>query len=520
MSDFAFFTYLSLVVGYFACFGNLFCTSWMREIAEKRGFVDRPDGKRKKHETPVALGGGLAILVSTAIAIFAVTYIYAEYATERVVSPSSLIGLAVGAVVLCFVGLYDDLYDMRGTTKLFWQIAAAFLVVASGRDLVIDSIRVMGTTIPFYQFGVPLAVLWLLAAINSLNLIDGMDGLATSVGFIFSVTLGVMSLMTERWLEAVIAFCLAGSLLGFLRHNWPPARIYLGDSGSMLIGLVLGTLALRCDLKDATSFAVSAPLAIFTIPLLDSAAAIARRKLTGRSLYATDRGHIHHRLLTQDFSNRQALFIIASLCTITCVGATLGLYTGKPFGIVSFLIVIVVMLSTRLFGHTELMLLNNRIAGLGRRFMPGTQPQSSTLRLQGSVDWEEVWKALVESAEKFHLIHVRLNLYLPQIHEDFFATWSQPSDARAEQRWNVDIPLVVDGAIVGVLAVTGVQEQDSVSPTLAAFAELIEPLESHLGEQLEKHKTRTSVPKRPQDEATLPVDDPLDSPTNDSPAVS
>ena len=336
MSDLTFFVYLSLVVAYFACFGNLFVTSWVRDIAQLRGFVDRPDGKRKKHTAPVALGGGLSILISTSVAIGIVTYIYAEYAAERITSPSSLIGLAVAAILLCLVGLYDDLYDMRGVTKLIWQIVAALIVVASGRDLVIDSIMVMGQRIPLYQLGIPLAVLWILAAINSLNLIDGMDGLATTVGLIFSVTIGVMSLMTERWLEAVIAFCLAGSLLGFLRHNWPPARIYLGDSGSMLIGLILGALAIRCDLKDATSFAVSAPIAIFAIPFLDSAAALVRRKLTGRSLYATDRGHIHHRLLTQNFSNHQALLVIASLCMVTCAGSALGLYTGKPFGVLGF----------------------------------------------------------------------------------------------------------------------------------------------------------------------------------------
>ena len=488
MSDLTFFTYLCLVVGYFACFGNLFVTSWVRDVADKRGFVDRPDGKRKKHKDPVALGGGLAILIATSVALGIVTFIYADYAAERVDSPSSLLGLGVAAVILCLVGLYDDLYDMRGVTKLLWQIFAACIVVTSGRDLVIDSIQLMGHKIPLYQLGIPLAVLWILAAINSLNLIDGMDGLATTVGLIFSLTIGVMSLMTERWLEAVIAFCLAGSLLGFLRHNWPPARIYLGDSGSMLIGLVLGALAIRCDLKDATSFAVSAPIAIFAIPILDSAAALVRRKLTGRSLYSTDRGHIHHRLLTQNFSNRQALLVIAALCTITCVGSAAGLYTGKPFGMISFLIVVSILVGTRMFGHSELMLLNNRIAGFGRRFIPGSEPQSATLQLQGSVEWEEVWNALVESAEKFSFIQIRLNLYLPQLHEDFYATWSQRSTARPDQRWNVELPLVVDGAIVGVLAVTGVQEAVSVSPTLAAFAEIVEPLEAQLEHTLRKHE--------------------------------
>ena len=206
MSDLTFFTYLSVMVGYFACFGNLFITSWARDIAEATGFVDRPDGKRKSQKAPVALGGGVAILISTAVAIGIVTFIYAEYAVERVDSPSSLVGLAIASVLLCAVGFYDDLFDMRGVTKLAWQVVCAFIVVGSGRDLVIDSIRVMGYEISLYQLGIPLAVIWILAAINSLNLIDGMDGLATTVGLVFSVTIGLMSFMTEQWLEAVVAF--------------------------------------------------------------------------------------------------------------------------------------------------------------------------------------------------------------------------------------------------------------------------------------------------------------------------
>lgn len=488
MSDFAFFTYLCVVVGYFACFGNLFVTSWVRDVAEHRGFVDRPDGKRKSQKAPVALGGGVAILISTSVAIAIVTYIYAEFARERVDDLSSLVGLGVAAVLLCLVGLYDDLYDMRGLTKLIWQVVAACIVAASGSDVAINRILVLGYEIPLYQLGVPFAVVWLLAAVNSLNLMDGMDGLATTVGLIFSVTIGVMSLTTGRWLEAVIAFCLAGSLMGFLRHNWPPARIYLGDSGSMLIGLVLGTLAIRCDLKDATSMAVSAPVAIFAIPFIDSAAALIRRKLTGRSLYATDRGHIHHRLLTQNFSNRQVLLLIAGLCTITCVGSIAGLYFEKPFGLVAFGLVLLVLVGKRLFGHSELMLLNNRLAGFGRRFVSGEEPSSSTLQLQGSLEWEEVWNALVESASKFNFTKIRLNLYLPQIHEDFFATWQRRSRTRSDQRWNVQLPLVVDGTIVGVLKVTGVQNGESVSPSLSGFAELIEPLESQLGEMLRRRE--------------------------------
>ena len=484
MTDFVFFLYLSMVVGYFACFGSLFITSWVRDIAESRGFLDRPDGGRKSHKAPVALGGGSAVLLATAVAIAMVSYIYADFASHRVEGMGSLIGLGISAVLLCGVGLYDDLYNMRGVTKLLWQFVAACIIVGMGSDMIVDEIELFGHLYDMHRLGFPLAVVWILAAVNSLNLIDGMDGLATSIGLIFSVTIGLLALTTSQWLEAIIAFAMAGSLLGFLRHNWPPAKIYLGDSGSMLIGVVLGTLAIRCQVKDATINAVSAPIVIFAIPFMDSAAALMRRKLTGRSLYSTDRGHIHHRLLTQNFSNHQALYLISGLSALTCIGSVVGVWTGRPFGFFALLLVLVILIGTRMFGHSELMLLNNRIAGFGRRFLPGETPSSSSVRLQGTMQWEEVWTALVESAGKFNLMKIRLNLYLPRIHEDFYATWRRRSTSRADRRWTVEVPLVVDNAVVGTLTVVGVQDGGSVAPVLSELTAIVEPLEDELAKIL------------------------------------
>lgn len=494
MSHFSAFIYLSLVVAYFACFGSLFLTAWIRDLAEARDFVDRPDGGRKRHGNPVALGGGLAVLLSSGIAIVLVGYIYYDIARSTV-DISSLLGLAIAAVLLCVVGLYDDLYNMRGAVKLIWQLVAGIIIVALDPNLLISRIHVLGADIHLGAFGVLLAILWILAAINSLNLIDGMDGLAASLGFIFSVTIGIMTMITMQWLEAIIAFAMAGSLLGFLRHNWPPARIYLGDSGSMLIGVVLGTLAIRCEVKDATTIAVAAPAAIFAIPLLDSFAALLRRKLTGRSIYATDRGHIHHRLLTQGLSNRQALLLIAGLCMLTCAGSILSLRQNASYwGYISVGLVIAILLGTRIFGHAELLLLNNRLAGFGKMLIPGEKPRSSSVVLQGTLEWEEVWAALVESADKYDLIKIRLNLYLPQLHEDFFATWQRRSRARVDRRWTAELPLVVDNRVVGVLSVVGVQTNGSVAPTLIDFSEMVAPLELQLEETLQTRMSEDDTP--------------------------
>src|SRR5437868_2212657 len=149
---------------------------------------------------------------------------------------------------------------------------------------------------------VPVTLFLLLGAIGSLNLIDGMDGLLSTVGVLVSLAVAGMAVMGGHWLAACAAVALAGALLGFLRYNFPPATIFLGDSGSMLIGLVLGVLAIKSALKTPTTVALMAPAVLLTIPIFDTFAAILRRKLTGRSIYSTDRGHLHHCLLSRGLS--------------------------------------------------------------------------------------------------------------------------------------------------------------------------------------------------------------------------
>jgi UDP-GlcNAc:undecaprenyl-phosphate GlcNAc-1-phosphate transferase len=202
----------------------------------------------------------------------------------------------------------------------------------------------------------------------------------------------------------------------------------------------------------------------------------------------TDRGHIHHRLLTQGLSTRQAVAMISALCVITSLGSLAGVYFSSEWiGIVTVLFVLGTLITTRLFGHVELMLLNRQLLGIGRSIVSGTGEKSSqsTHRLQGSLQWEEkIWNALVESAERFNLTRIRLNLYLPHLHEDFFATWRRRAAGAANKAWRMELPLVANGMTVGYLHVTGDQDARTASAQLASFLDFIEPLEAQIVELL------------------------------------
>ncbi len=344
-------------------------TPAIRRLALRWDFVDRPDGQRKIQAMPVSLGGGVTLLVVTPLVVWLISLWWGQDIYLMARRPLSLVGLGAAAIILGMVGILDDWRGMKGSYKLLWQVLAASLIMGAG--FTIPQIILFDKHISLGILGSAFTVVWLLGAINSFNLIDGVDGLAGSVGVIFSLALGCMALLTDQYLDAIIAFSLAGSLLGFLRYNYSPAVIYLGDTGSMFIGLVLGTIALRCSMKQAASLAFAAPLAIWSIPMFDSMAAVLRRKLTGRSIYATDRGHIHHVLLTRGLNAPQAVLLIAGLCLITSVGAVASLYYDNEWlGMGVVLAVIGMLVATRWFGHVELLLLNTRLSGFGRFIAP------------------------------------------------------------------------------------------------------------------------------------------------------
>ncbi len=471
----------------------------VRRIAVRHDFVDRPDAHRKIQDSAVALGGGAVVLLVTVCVVVFVGSWWGWDLWLMARNPLSIMGLAGAALLLVIVGLIDDAVGVRGSYKLFWQVVAAALIMGAG--LSVPRLGFLNIVVSLGFFGSLFTIAWLLGAINSFNLIDGIDGLAGSVGVVFSITFGLIALYTGDNLDSLIAFALAGSLLGFLRFNFPPATIYLGDAGSMLIGLILGTIALRCTLKQTASLAFAAPLAIWSIPMFDAMAAIVRRKLTGRSIYATDRGHFHHVLLTRGMNTAQAVSLITGLCVVTSAGAMVSLYYDiEWFGILVVMAVIGLLIATRIFGHVEFLLVNTRLLGFGRFLAPLTGRgavgvRNASLNIQGTGRWERLWGDLIESADRFGVIKMQLNLSLPRLHEEFYAIWSREGRPPRETLWSVDVPLVVDDLPMGRLCVSGLQHAaDSACPEMCEFLEYAATFEAQLAALIRQQSMPATTP--------------------------
>jgi UDP-GlcNAc:undecaprenyl-phosphate GlcNAc-1-phosphate transferase len=332
---------------------------------------------------------------------------------------------------------------------------------------------------------VPFTLLWLLAAVNSLNLLDGMDGLLGSIGVIVSLTLAALAALTGGGATVVVAVALAGALLGFLRYNLPPASIFLGDCGSMVVGLVLGTLAIHGSLKAPATIVLAAPTVLLTLPLFDTAAAIVRRKLTGRSIYTTDRGHLHHCLLRRGLSRAGVLLLVSGFCLVTGCGVLASrAFNNDLFAVLTGAAVVGILVVTRLFGHAEALLIKVRLVGLGSSLLrprDGRPVHQQEVRLQGTVDWTRLWARLTAEAARRNLRELRLDVNAPAMHEGYHARWDR-FDPESEHitEWRAEIPLSLHGHDVGRVAIAGPDDGEPAWVKLAAFSALVEGFTAEL----------------------------------------
>jgi UDP-GlcNAc:undecaprenyl-phosphate GlcNAc-1-phosphate transferase len=450
----------------------------VRWLAPRVGLVDKPDGRRKVHGRPVPLGGGLAILASAAAAVAAALAVPGPVRDTLAAKGGLILGLGLAAVLICAVGVADDYGRLRGRYKLLGQAAAVAVVIASG--VVVRDVHLFGLQIDLGLLSVPFTAFLLLGAINSLNLLDGMDGLLGSVGALVCLALAAMAVLAGHWAVAGLALALAGALLGFLRYNFPPASIFMGDCGSMLVGLVVGTLAIEGSLKAPATIALSTPLVLLTLPIFDTTAAIVRRKLTGRSIYTTDRGHLHHCLLRRGLSTWRALLLVAAFCALTGAGALASeAFQNEWIAVVTALAVVGILIVTRLFGHAEMVLVKERLRALGgswfaKRAEGGAQ--QTEVRLQGSADWKELWNAITAQAAALDLRQVRLDVNAPSLHEGYHARWDRGRDdgEEAPHLWRAEIPLTAGGQPVGRLEIVGGPDLEPVWRKIAAMTAAVE----------------------------------------------
>jgi UDP-GlcNAc:undecaprenyl-phosphate/decaprenyl-phosphate GlcNAc-1-phosphate transferase len=292
-----------------ALFLSVALTWFVRNFANARGWTFGPKGDRHLHKVPVPRIGGLAIYGSFVVVVLLSLAIPRPGGTAPPLSVATFLGILGPATIVFLLGLVDDLRSVTPYGKFAVQAVAAVWLYWTGFGIHNLDLIPSGHGL-HWPSGLALTVLWVLLVTNAFNLIDGLDGLAAGSALFSILVVLVVSLVTPNPLVTLLAVALAGATLGFLRFNFHPASIFLGDSGSLFIGFMLAALALAGSQKAPTMVAVSIPILSLGLPILDVTLAVARRFLAGKPLFGADRFHIHHKLLKRGLSQQEAVLIL------------------------------------------------------------------------------------------------------------------------------------------------------------------------------------------------------------------
>jgi len=282
----------------------------VRSFAPEIGAVDKPS-ERKIHNSNIPRLGGIAIYLGFLVAVL--FGLLLGGVKGSVISPRPILGILLGGSIVLLTGLLDDIRHLHPLTKLLGQIAGAGIAIYFGVEISFVSNPFSGL-LPLGYVAIPLTLLWVVGMTNAINLIDGLDGLATGVTAISAATLFFVALRTHQLGAALLMLALAGTAIGFLRYNFFPASIFLGDSGSYFFGFVLATASIVGVFKTTLVVALIVPLLILGVPIFDTTFAIIRRLKQKKSPFAADDKHIHHLLLRAGLSQREAVMSIYIAC--------------------------------------------------------------------------------------------------------------------------------------------------------------------------------------------------------------
>lgn len=293
---------LAFLTGFLICYA---LTPSVIKFAHFIGAIDVPKDSRRVHKSPIPRLGGLGIAVAFAVSSLIFGGIHRE-----------LIAILIAAGIMVVMGVFDDTRALRPKTKLAVQILCATIAVYNGVRIDYFANPLTGRLMWLGYWAVPISIFWIVAITNCINLIDGLDGLAAGISSISALTLAAVSLINGYYIYAAIFMCLAGSTIGFLPYNFNPAKIFMGDTGSLFLGFILAVMAIEGTVKGATMIAVIVPVLSLAVPIFDTTFAIIRRKLAGRPVMEADKGHLHHRLLDKGLSQKQTVLVLYAVSAL------------------------------------------------------------------------------------------------------------------------------------------------------------------------------------------------------------
>lgn len=304
---------------------------FIKKIAFHVGALDIPD-KRKVHKQPMPRLGGLGIYAG-----FILGYVLFGTMSLR------MNAILIGSFIIILTGIVDDIKPMPAKVKLLFQIIAAGMVAIYG-EILLKDVSAFGFYISFGKLSYLITILFIVGIINCVNLIDGLDGLAAGLSSIYFLTIGIVIVGWKNTfgLDAIITFIMLGSTLGFLCHNFNPAKIFMGDTGSMFLGYIIAIIALL-GFKNVTLTTLLVPIALLAIPIMDTVLAIIRRIINKKPITMPDKQHFHHQLLSMGFSHRNVVLIIYLIEIIFAGAMLVYMLYDRAVGVVIYTVLFIII---------------------------------------------------------------------------------------------------------------------------------------------------------------------------------
>ena len=437
-----------------------------RDLFLRYGIVDHPDALRKLHVRPIPRIGGLPIVLSYGGALITMLF-FAPHGARLFVQHSRLmLELLPAASVIFLTGLLDDLITLKPWQKLSGQFLAAGLAVSLGARVSLSNGHPVSLWIT-----VPISLFWLIGCTNAINLIDGLDGLATGVGLFATVTTLIVALVQGNLGLAMATVPLAACLLAFLRYNFSPASIFLGDSGSLTIGFLLGSFSLIWSQHSGSLLGMAAPLMALALPLIDVGLSIGRRMLRSKPIFQGDRGHIHHMVLALGFKPRDAALILYGVSALAAFLAVLQSFTSYQYrGLILLIFIVLVSTGIHYLGYVELSAARRTLSrrAVLRALKEEIYLQDLRRSLSSAESVSDCWQVVRTACHDLSFASVQMLLNGEAYEANFLAHLHEPS-------WTLTLSL----GRRGHLKLTRTQESRSPGLMIA----VLDHVESFIGER-------------------------------------
>ena len=470
-------------------------TYLIRSIALRLGLVDQPDNFRKIHDRPIPRLGGIGIFVAFFTPLLALAFLYRNTVSDHLlVRPTQFAGLAGGSAVALALGLVDDLRDIRARYKLVLQAVAAAIAWYAGLSIDVIS-NPFGSPIHLGLWSFPVTVFWFVGCMNAVNLMDGLDGLAAGVCLFVTLTLLIVSVIFHNVLGMLLMSSLSGAIFGFLIFNFHPASIFLGDSGSMLLGFLVAALSLIGTARKAeTAIALAIPIVALGLPILDTSLSILRRWYRKLPLAAPDRHHIHHMLMSTGLSQRKVVLILYSASVLLGVAALMiTLERSRVTILVLGSLALIAFVCVRVLGGVRLEDVLDRFVRDSEQRQSSNSArisvEKSLQQMRSSLSTGGLWEACSHAFKDLGLDYATLQLVRKDGSEGEAMSWYNKGHWRTEEKsesadhWSGQVQIRHGRELLGTLDV-GIKTHGSAP--LAEIPELADLLRREIADSLKR----------------------------------